>query len=139
MPLYTKTDIAWLAGIFDGEGWVGIYCNNYDRPSRHFIKCGITNQNVAIINKIKNMLKFFNINVSITYVKQSRCYNIQIQAIDSVKHFLKIISPYVVQSDKAKKIYEILFFDYEKRTDGKRSNRKRMKHIVQLDLFSVEV
>lgn len=137
-----KTDLAWLAAIIDGEGFVGLYKKNIDKRFYHIAKVGMANNNISIINNIRRILNenYIKYSVSITeankYINKKDVYNIQIQSLESVKKILRLVSPYMLHSEKSKRVYEILFFDYEKRIDGKQSNRKKMFMPVQGDLWA---
>ena|SRR3990167_3051337 len=57
MPYNTKIQLAWLAGILDGEGSFMVIRSNRKGKYRYFYRISIANSNEIIINECKLILK----------------------------------------------------------------------------------
>jgi len=103
----TLTDIAWLAGIWDGEGTFGIYRYNQTSNGKRSYSGRLTlsNTSQAMIDEILRILSEFNIPVNIWKEKEGRKANhklathLTINKMEKVKFVCELISPYI----KAKK------------------------------------
>lgn len=93
--------LAWLAGLFDGEGCIGLYHNKREHKGWNYFVC-ISNTNPAIISKAKELITeiCFGKPPYIRYDKsrgsRANCFAIMIQAKPLIHKFLLTISPYLV-------------------------------------------
>ena len=96
--------VAWLAGIFDGEGSVGIYARKFKgRPYTNYtMRITITNTSIALLDKIKAILDHKGLSY---YVKENERQNhknwrprwqMLFTGFSRTYLFLKLIRPYVV-------------------------------------------
>lgn len=111
-------DIAWLAGIFDGEGSIGMYPMR-TRPGRFLLGATITNTDSAILDKIERIYQSLGIDsrrhLKVAWLKphitsfQSRkpCYEIVVRRRLDIEKLLKLIQPILV-GEKQKNLQRIL-------------------------------
>ena len=95
----TDTDIAWLAGIMDAEGSIGLYKNG---NGNYYARVTITNTDIRMFDKIKNILEKLHLSV---YIKENerqkgRNWKPRWQMVFSgstkPKKFLNTLMPYLV-------------------------------------------
>ena len=109
----TQTDMAYLAGIWDGEGSIGI--NKYKNPRfngtpKNAVHLTMSNTDVAIINEVTRIMDIMKINGHIALRERgfTPCYQIDIRRLDSCKILLENIIQYL----KGKKELAILVLRY---------------------------
>ena len=115
-----ETDISWLAGIVEGEGWIGIM-NNKARRHRQF-KVGIANTDPFMLRKISEIIHSLGINFywglakpKMTRVSGSRVkyqMTLEISGNRNVRKFLKIIFPYLHSSKREISVLMIEYLDW---------------------------
>ena len=106
MKLTQIVDLAYLAGIIDGEGCITFIKHKHEHNSRGYIyepKLEITNTNEDLINRClkcmpKQATKVYQDDKRKDYYK--RCWSIRLQQYDSLLSFLKQIQPYLVAKQK---------------------------------------
>jgi hypothetical protein len=100
----TPTMLAWLAGIWDGEGTFGIYGYPNGKKRRMYY-CGrmtLSNTSFLMINEIIRIMGLLGISIDIWREKKSRKENhkkavhLTLNRIDSVKTVCELIIPYLV-------------------------------------------
>lgn len=91
-------ELSWLGGIWDGEGTIGIYKrNSYYIPS-----VSVSNTNEVLINKVKDILDFYNIEYYVEYSDRGKRTNarpawaIKMESKPRVSKFLSLIKPYLI-------------------------------------------
>lgn len=78
--------VSWLAGFWEGEGYLGInYKNRYYRID-------ITQKDKIILNKIKLFLKIGSV---IPHSQIKKCYNWRCEKLGNILSFLILIQPHV--------------------------------------------
>lgn len=93
-----NNDLAYIAGFFDGEGYVGIY--NYKAEGTHKndrkrLQLGITNTNRDVLDWIKKRFNFGHIKEkSRSSPNWKICYEWTVRDRNAMK-FLKMIYPYL--------------------------------------------
>jgi len=98
----TSEEIAWLAGIIEGEGYFGIYKGQW-KPGIARLQIGMTDRDV--IEKIANLL---NTTVSINNRgKKKTCYFTSLARRRDLKRLLISILPYM-GNRRSSKIHELL-------------------------------
>jgi hypothetical protein len=102
------TDVAWLAGIIDGEGNIGFETRS-KVGSNITCRLVVTNTDVAIINNVKRIYSEIGI---INYCNKRKrnqrkdgyvrrvCYDLQVHRLRELKVILEIIIPYLVGQKK---------------------------------------
>lgn len=99
----TSTTLAWLAGIWDGEGTFGIY--RYPRVTGAFTYCGrvtLSNTSIPMIDEIIRILEALDVTVGVYREEKQRKPNhkkaihLTINRIDSVEKMCKAVLPYLV-------------------------------------------
>jgi len=104
--LKNKRFLIWLTGFYEGEGSTFIY-NGY----RPYVKCGLGQNNKAIMYKIKKQLSLSGVKTPI--YKHRLKYNNKMFYLmqpfgTQAKKFLKLIKPYLQCSHKIKQINKVL-------------------------------
>lgn len=136
-----ETDLAWLAGIIDGEGSVQITkCKrNYKTGSSWFVytfRIHIYNTDNLIIKKASEILQnnsisfriYIKKDFKITQWNKKTYYYIQIQRKQDLKNILEKIIPYLIKYEKkAKLLFELM---------NRRMNKKR-EHYNQEEIFLI--
>ncbi len=141
----TNREIGWLAGIFDGEGHLGLHKNT--KGNSFLRKCSITNTNLGIINECSRILRKLNI-FHIIYknrdnqairLGRKQCYTIRIDRTAEIAYFIEILHPHIRSTEKQLSISKTLFYIANiKRKDGRRNNRRKRQIPTQLTLISME-
>ncbi len=104
---YNLQDLAWLAGIMDGEGCIHIRKNKVTATSKHkttnyslIIKIGITHK--PTIDRIQKIFNFGHINISsINRIK--RIFNWNCMSYDA-EHALLFLYPFLITKKKEAKL-----------------------------------
>lgn len=96
-----EMDLAYLAGLIDGEGYIGISSNAQKTRKQYTPRVTITNTNVALINEVRRILD----NESIAYHvmdwdarldSQKVRYTVEANGFRRALKLLFIIEPYLV-------------------------------------------
>jgi len=124
----TRNDIAWLAGIIDGEGCVGQYQNG--RHPYLQARIDIANTDFGILNEVRRILDgwfiVYSYKKSPSYSNRKQCYYIRILRKMEVRFVLEKCLPYL-KSIKGYKAIAILEKPEVNRKDGKLPNiQKKM-------------
>jgi hypothetical protein len=124
----TSLALAWLAGIWDGEGTFGIY-RYARRKDGKWSYCGrmtLSNTSALMIKEIIRILELLEIKVDIWEEKTSRKVNhkkaihLTINRIDSVKKMCELLLPYLVaKKDRAELLIKFL--------DSRSSYKRKVK------------
>lgn len=115
-----KTDLAWLAGVMDSDGSIGLYRYLRTKEPRHFVvrpMITIVNTNSIMINKVLSIYEQLNI---VPYIgkqkkqkKWKQSYNIVIQSRSSALILLNAIYPYITVKKEQAEIV-LLFLKRDK-------------------------
>lgn len=138
----TKLELGWLAGLFDGEGHIGIHRSKSMKCTCR--KRSITNTNLGIINECSRLLHKINV-FHIVYKNKDnaqrkggykQCYTIRIDRTAEMAYLMGMLSPYLKSTDKQLSILRVLSqIENMRRSDGKKPNcRKRKENPTQLQL-----
>jgi hypothetical protein len=91
-------ELSWLGGIWDGEGTIGIYKrNSYFVPA-----ASVCNTNEVLINKVKDILDFYDIEYYVEYSDRGNrtnarpAWNVKMESKPRVSKFLTLIKPYLI-------------------------------------------
>lgn len=102
------TDLAWLAGIWDGEGTITVFSNT-EKSGQKKIKplCVVVNTDIQIISKIQEILLSLDCNFVITERKKEKkhhslCWSISTGNMLYIDRLLTAISPYLFGIKRAK-------------------------------------
>jgi len=104
----SRVELAWLAGIIDGEGCMNL-CWNAKRPQMK-AEINITNSDARIIARVSQIYHKENIKFHYTLRKRTRfCLSICISGFRSCKKLLDMITPYLTgKRDQADTMAEYL-------------------------------
>ena len=96
-----ETDLAWLAGIWDGEGSIVLF-SNQEKDGTKKIKpvCVVVNTDISIINEIQRILVGIECNFVIHERKPKNrkhnvCWAVSTSNMLYLKRFLDQVSPYL--------------------------------------------
>lgn len=109
MPKATKVELAWLGGIIDGEGSIGVFSDR-KRSGYHQVRFGIVNTDDGIIKeccRILGKLDIFYLVHKKTAKVNRDCFIIEINRINECKEVGKIIRPFIESRQKQKKLIEL--------------------------------
>lgn len=134
-PQATQRDIAYLAGIWDGEGHLSIICHHRERNSYQYrIACALANTNDAIIEKVVGILDKLGISATIECKQHPNpnhkdCYYVVVNKMTAAKKLVDIILPDLA----GKKAAAGLFLRYvNSRLSREKSNSKVTDEEVSL-------
>jgi len=114
----TPEQLAWLAGIFDGEG--SIILNFMKKRKYPYIGFHITNTNISLLSKVQMILQIIlnrpikmykkkNTNYSVGLNCNMQCYSIDFRAQKDVFKVLNLLMPYLTsKKPKAMLVLEYL-------------------------------
>ena len=97
----TSHQLAWLAGIWDGEGTFSIIYQQKKKKDVYIARLTLSNTSELMINEILKILDKFNITGHL-WKEQPRkkehkaCYHITINKIENVKKCSELMLPYLV-------------------------------------------
>jgi intein-encoded DNA endonuclease-like protein len=89
--------IAYLRGIFDSEGSVGIYKNKY---SRNYCYFNISSKNINALKKIKELLQTLNF-TSVIYSQKNGVFRLEIKKVHEIVRFYKEVGTSIERKQKA--------------------------------------
>jgi len=100
-PQVTQIEIAWLAGIWDGEGTISVRRNK--KINQFSPRVTMVNTNAAIIRKVADILTRMGIG---HYLREKgeggfsgssrQCWIVSIETLEGAKQFLKNVRPLLV-------------------------------------------
>jgi intein/homing endonuclease len=108
----SPTDLAWLAGLLDGEGWIGIFkrrrspTKDYPRYSAAF---SVTTTSARITGRVREIVESFGVNYNLRefdpYTGEDgsprrRKWRIQTQTNVSTEPILRAVLPYLVEKKR---------------------------------------
>ncbi len=124
MPNYTK-DIAWLAGIIDGEGC--IMFRPLKKSGYHQCRLSISNTDEGILNEVKRILGEWLVFYTIALtIKEHRkpIYQIEVNRQAEVCFVLAQVGPFL-KSIKRERIKIVLDYMNEKDILGRKKNTRK--------------
>ena len=135
----TETQLAWLAGIFDGEGTFSM-CRSFSKKSRQFQpRCSIVNSSPTMIIEIMDILKKIGVGFYMREKKYEKSYGnkqmwfISIQTFLSVKRLIESVEKYLI----AKKPHAKILLDFVNSRNGKKHFNNEMKEYTPEELTMV--
>lgn len=119
----TDAEIGWLAGIIDGEGWLGMsvetehwYRVGYNTRQKSIkVEIKVTNCDPAVVYKTAEIIQKLGVNPYIraqgaaTKPNHRQAYEVSVKRLATVKHVLNIVRPYLIGT-KAERADLILRF-----------------------------
>lgn len=139
-----EVDLAWLAGIVDGEGNIMISDKIASNGKRYFMpKVRISNTDIRMIKKISEIYTELNIVFFYTINKRKR-YNdrwkdqlhIEVASQGSVKKLLRAVLDYLVNKrDMARIILQMIDFVQSQRKGGRLTSKDKLVDYVNLPEF----
>ncbi len=98
--------LAWIGGIIDGEGSIGVYRT---KQGRDIMNVSIVNSDIKILNKVEEIFKKYKI-FYCKYLHTNRnpkgflptqpCYVITVRRKDDSKKILELVFPYLIGKKK---------------------------------------
>jgi hypothetical protein len=118
----TKTQSIYLAGLIDGEGWIGIAQHNYTPNIQ------ISNTNMKIMEYLSKLLKTKINNPPKPSEKCKQGYTVRVSSINEVEYLINKINKYlIIKHRQAQLLLEVCNMKREK-------NKKRLQEIwVELE------
>ncbi len=113
-PQGTDIDLAYLAGLWDGEGYIGVICSKSRRRAEYRISLGITNTNPDILAEVARILDKYEISARVETAaptkpeKHKISYCIAVSKLSSAKILCELLIPYL----KGKRGIAILVLRY---------------------------
>ena len=100
----TSHQLAWLAGIWDGEGTFMVYDyqrKNESKKRTYTARVTLTNSSIEMINEISKIFDYYKIGGHIYQEKMrsnkhKACYHITVNKLDHVKKSTELMLPYLV-------------------------------------------
>lgn len=115
-----ESDIAYMAGFFDGEGYIGFTTNPITRLTAkygmrtsysHCIQVRIVNTNLKVLKRLNKLWGGFIYSRKVTKKRQTPTYDLILTSKTDIINFINKIYPYLVvkkeQIDKALTSFEI--------------------------------
>lgn len=104
-----KVQIAYIAGIIDGEGHISITRNKSNtckRGYRHRVQIAVTNSEVKLMNLLKSWFDghIAEVKMDENHYYQKQCYSWRTWAVNEQLEFLKNIEPYLFLKRKQAQI-----------------------------------
>lgn len=125
--------LAWLAGIWDGEGSITIFRHKERNGSLKLKPCLVlTNTDESIINEAVKILDSYDIRFHIidyTRPKSKRIYQLTTSKLSNLEKFCEIMIPYLI----GKKSQAELLLRYAKLRNDKIKLAGNNKHAVKYD------
>lgn len=92
MSEYLETDLAYIAGLVDGEGHISVLFAN---SGNYFLHVGITNTNLNVLKWIESILPTGIIYKKQKYAERKQGYELRWAKSLVSKEFLTLILPYL--------------------------------------------
>lgn len=125
--------LAWLAGIWDGEGSITIFRHKEKNGSVKLKPCLVlTNTDINIINEAVKILDSYDIKfhvIDYTRPKSKRIYQLTTSKLSNLEKFCETITPYLV----GKKSQAELLYRYVKLRIDKIKIAGNNKHAIRYD------
>ena len=142
-----EVDLAWLAGIIDGEGCFTIFINNRKDAMNPSISANlsITNSNVLLLNRCKEIfdalgIKYFYHDPKNGHQRGRRVMRVKIKNYSSLRRLIELMIPFFVgKAEQARIVLEFVSLAgqrgklrYEDRTElmNKMKELNRHGHLV---------
>src|SRR5258706_11247130 len=103
-----EVQLAWLAGIIDGEGTIGIYNRNKTKTHR-VVNLTIVNSDEVILSKAKEIYEQYNIFASkythnnknpVGFIARKPCYVLTVRRWDDFQKMIQLLIPYLIGNKK---------------------------------------
>lgn len=130
--MLSNTEASYIAGLFDGDGCVGIGVNNNKGyNATHYLYITITNTNKLILEWLNK--KFGGHATYHKNYKKHQWYVWRLKPTDSAK-FLKLVYPYLrIKKERAK--LALKFYNTKKRITGK----NRVKEVKKREKYRLKI
>ena len=111
--------LAWLAGIVDGEGSIGMYISTkLDKVSGKRVRkqligfANITNCDARLIKEASTILTAYGVKHRLQYMKprgnRKACWYIQINSLKAVLSFLDVVTPFLVSKKERAELVQAM-------------------------------
>ena len=130
-----RTDLAYIAGIVDGEGYIGITADHHKRGRRSYrLRVTVTNTEIWLINHLKFAVGGGLVILKNPSVHRQQCWQWQI-GDRKAGEFLKLILPYLhlkkPQAELGIKFQEAKGRSTRGLTDNERAVEEAQKILLQ--------
>ena len=131
METISRVELAWLAGIIDGEGCMNL-CWNDKRPQMK-ADINVTNTDARIIERVSRIYHKSNIKFHYTLRKRKRfCLSISITGFRSCRKLLGMVTPYLAgKRDQADTMAEYLDYRISIFDSTKDQRRAENGHFIR--------
>jgi hypothetical protein len=105
----SKVDIAWLAGVLDGEGYFILYYLN--NKTRIGVNIGVTNSDARMLKKVSEIYSMYNLTYYYSLKTGNRKFamDIKVAGFRSARKLINLVLPYLVnKQDQAMVLLEYL-------------------------------
>ena len=116
-----RVELAWLAGILEGEGYFSLTLNNKtkDRPGRHYARLTVTMTDKDVIECIYAITGFGTIHTYPPYQpNRKRTYTWRVSKWEDLYPLLRRLRPFMGERRRAR-IDEMLTFERENPRKGR--------------------
>lgn len=136
-----NTDLAWLAGVIDGEGCFSIYSvsrKDADLPSPSAY-LSITNSNCLLLKRCEEIFDELNVKYLYNDPKNGhqqgrRVMRIRVKNYSSLKKLIELLLPFLIaKADQAKVMLEFVSFAGQKGKLSLQSRNDLMNRIKELN------
>lgn len=129
-----NTDLAWLAGIWEGEGSILLYSRPVNENRMQITpSVTVTNTDVVIMNKVRKIVESLGCNFSWREYRPKGkasyklCYRLSSSHAENIKKFLEAVLPYMHGEKKA--YGETLLSFVTKRLEKAKDHKGGLKHL----------
>jgi hypothetical protein len=92
----TSEDLAWLAGIIDGEGTIAVYDYHHTTRCQRVVRLFIYNTDLGIVSECERILKDLDIFYTMwTDMRGKPCYHVRVCRIKDMLRLCGLIKPYI--------------------------------------------
>jgi len=104
----TREETAYLAGIIDGEGWIGSGYYGNQKAQQVVYRITISSSSKELIDWLVDKLKVATVyKNNHSPLTKKTCYNLEIRRFNQVKSILKAVLPYsIIKKDLITEILE---------------------------------
>lgn len=124
----TQSELGWLAGIIDGEGYLGMIISSDKRAYEGAmidVQLHICNTDEAIILKAQEIFRKLGVNPYIRVSKMTKSkkdvFKIQIKHFAKLKRVLEVLHPYLTGNKQERAGYVMQFIDLRMSNEGVRN------------------
>lgn len=147
-----ECNLAWLAGILEGEGWVSLSLVKSHQKNEKFTpsflpNIGMVNCDFLIMNEVIRILEYLNIKFRKSHrkafigsdgISRKEKLEVSITIHESVRRFINIIMPFMIgyKKERCKRILDFLNIRSQKPRSGIKSKYGIEEYEIYKELYS---